>query len=252
MKGVSTQWRRRSGICRTERTAGIAGLEASWVSALTSPCGLEVSIWWIALDRSGDGEAVLTHQDRLRAAAYRDERDRARFVESRSAMRKILSRYTGTAPKELVFAVGAHGKPYICGRQDVYFNLAHSNDLAGLAVTRSGQVGLDCECVKRLEGLEALCRRVCSPHEHALIRRNSEYEECGIFYRIWTRKEAVVKAMGIGLDLPIAGFTVLRRLSDASAIVELPGLGKWDVFDIEAPVGYAGACCIYVGGPLPA
>jgi 4'-phosphopantetheinyl transferase len=156
-------------------------------------------------------------------------------------MREILSRYTGTDPHELVLETGPHGKPYLRGHEHIHFNLTHSDNAAALAITLGGPVGLDCESIRGVNDAQQLYRRICSPHELLLLRRSGFDWE--VFYRIWTRKEAVVKAAGIGLKLRVPAFTVLQRLCETCAIVELPDHGAWQVFDIEAPAGYVAACC---------
>ena len=177
----------------------------------------EVHIWRVDLNRwSGDG-AELDAAERDRAARFRWEEVRRRWTAGRAALRRLLERYTGVPAAELRFARGEHGKPYLAG-SSVRFNMTDSGDLALYAVTLDAEIGVDVERVRAIDGA-SISRRFLPESEAAAVRADP-----ASFFRIWTRREAYLKCIGVGLrriDLPIE-------------------TGYW-IADLEPASGYAGA-----------
>jgi 4'-phosphopantetheinyl transferase len=108
-------------------------------------------VWRIRIDRPDDVDAffpVLSDAERTRANAFHFARDRTRFVNAHAMMRRILAGYAVTDARALEFDVGEFGKPSLraeAARTGLEFNLSHSGDLALLAVSASGRVGVDVE-----------------------------------------------------------------------------------------------------------
>ncbi|HEY1203980.1 MAG: 4'-phosphopantetheinyl transferase superfamily protein [Bryobacteraceae bacterium] len=183
----------------------------------------EVHIWRVDLSRwSGDG-AELDAEELARAARFRFPEIRQRWVAGRAALRRLLERYTGVPAAELRFARGEHGKPYLAGSR-VRFNMTDSGDLALYAVTLDAEIGVDVERVRAIDGA-SISRRFLPEAEAAAVAADP-----ASFLRIWTRREAYLKCIGVGLrriDLPIEP-------------------GYW-VADLEPAPGYAGAA-VWEGG----
>jgi 4'-phosphopantetheinyl transferase len=165
----------------------------------------EVHVWSVPLDACAAGAAgragVLDAAERERAAALWREADRRRWSTCRVAVRLILSGYLGEAPERLRFAAGPRGKPALDGPwagPPLQFNLSHSVGLAALAVTRACPVGVDVECVRPVPDFAGIVRRYFSPAERRAFDRVRPAEQLAAFFTCWTRKEAVVKALGEG------------------------------------------------------
>lgn len=201
----------------------------------------DIAIWWFAIDGVPNNWGILAHDEIARVGRINAVEHQVQFVSSHVATRMILSTYTGCDPKRLTFKKGIYGKPSLEGPGEVMFSLAHSNSIATLAVTHRGEVGVDCEQVVPIREIVEICARICSPIE-VLLMRQSGYD-LNLFYRIWTGKEAFVKAVGIGLGVQLSAITVLQHAEDLEACVESPTWGNWWVSSISAPQGYAGACC---------
>jgi 4'-phosphopantetheinyl transferase len=154
-------------------------------------------------------EASLSPDERARAARLAAGDVRRRFVASRAALRDILAAYVGASPAGLRFRYGPHGKPALAPPLEwLHFNLAHSQDLAVVAVARR-PVGVDVERVRPLaDGPLALAARTFAPGEVAALRAAPQSQQLDEFFRYWTCKEAYVKARGAGLSLPFDQFTV--------------------------------------------
>jgi len=209
--------------------------------------GTEIHVW--AVDLRGDGPAAgltLSDDERSRAARFVLPVHRRRFRSARHALRSILSRYTSVAPERLVFDYGPHGKPELSDRS-VCFNLSHCGDLALVAVTRLGPVGVDVERIRPSPSLSRLARRVLSAQERKCLWELPEARRPEGFFLAWTRKEALVKMLGEGI------FSGLRRLE----VTLLPGeparvLGyddpnrgpearRWRLHDLQPAPGFAAA-----------
>jgi 4'-phosphopantetheinyl transferase len=117
----------------------------------------------------------------------------------------ILAGYLGEPP---VIVTDAHGKPHVAGDR-IAFNLSHSEALAIVAVSREGPLGVDLEYRGRPRDTAALARRYFTAAEAALVAADPD-----AFYRIWTRKEAWVKAQGAGLAIPLDTVDVSGAMAD--------------------------------------
>lgn len=130
-----------------------------------------------------------------------------RFL-SRALLRATLAAWTDRPPGGLVFTYGPHGKPHLEGGPA--FNASHSGSYFVLAVRPSGQVGVDIEVVRPSSDLMAIARR-CFTHEEAREIGADPDTLVDSFFRTWVRKEALVKAVGAGLSLPLQTFRVSSK-----------------------------------------
>jgi 4'-phosphopantetheinyl transferase len=115
-------------------------------------------------------------------------------------LRRVLSRYLGQAPAEIGLARGEHGKPHLAkepGR--LAFNLSHSGELALVAVSQGREVGVDVERAKPGRDLVGLAERAFDPEGAEAVRAAAGDERTRLFYELWTRHEARLKCLGVGL-----------------------------------------------------
>lgn len=121
-------------------------------------------------------------------------------VPAELTLRKVLSAYLGEAPEEIELVAGEHGKPRLAEAPErLSFNLSHSGRLALVAVARDREVGVDVERVKPERDLLALAERALAPEQAAAVREAAEPERPRLFYELWTRHEARLKCLGVGL-----------------------------------------------------
>lgn len=145
--------------------------------------------------RSALSTAELDRADRFRFDTHRN-----RFIAGRALLRSILAHYLRTEPGQLQFNHGPNGKPMLAGqRKNLRFNLAHSEDLALVAVTSAGQIGVDVEHVRILDDFEELVARFFSTREAQRFRQLPPGDQPAAFFSLWTRKEAWLKATGEGI-----------------------------------------------------
>lgn len=178
-----------------------------------SPCGAqigdlpagEVQVWRAHLDldvaRFERIVECLDGDELVRAGRFRFERDRARFMAGRGVLRRILARYLDTAPKSVKFGYSPTGKPFLLPRCGLHFNLSHAADLLVVAVSRNRRLGVDLEPLPLDATVDSVAGLVFSPAERTALHGSHTKERCRLFARLWTRKEAFIKADGRGMAL---------------------------------------------------
>jgi 4'-phosphopantetheinyl transferase len=136
----------------------------------------------------------LEAEELQRAARFRFPIHRARFIAGRGLLRSILARYLKTDPAEIQFEYSRFGKPELIGGA-LHFNLAHSEDRVILAISK-GPVGVDLEVPRPISDIDSVAAQVFSAYEMAAWRGLGDAE---LFLRLWTRKEALLKGIGLGI-----------------------------------------------------
>lgn len=155
-----------------------------------------------------DCETVLAPDETGRAARFRFERDRRRYVVGRAQLRAILGAYVGRDPQELRFRYGAHGKPALpveSAGPRLDFSMTRSHELGMLAIQLDADVGLDVELLRPFPEALDIAKRFFAPQEFTVLASLPAADVSAAFFGCWTRKEAVVKSMGLGLSQPIDG-----------------------------------------------
>lgn len=153
----------------------------------------EVHLWRIDLQSALTDTSVLTPEEMVRSG---------RFQQTRSLLRRLLGHYLEQPPESLRFEYGVHGKPALSAnssQETLFFNLSHTNEVALIAVTASAEVGVDVEEIRSVAYTEKIARRFFSPSELVWLEEEPGEER---FFRLWTRKEASLKAHGAGLFVP--------------------------------------------------
>ena len=167
---------------------------------------------------------LLSPDERERASRYRSPLDGSRFALCRSALRVLLGRYVHTAPHALAFSYGAHGKPQLNAGDTtlpICFNIAHCGVVAVYAFALRHDVGVDVERDRTLSDLEPLVRQVLSPREQAALAGLYPAAKQRTFWRCWTQKEALTKALGVGLSMPLTAVEVAARPGLPAGIIEM-------------------------------
>lgn len=158
---------------------------------------------------------VLSSAERSTAAIPARDSDRLMSSCSKGMLRTILGAYLGKHPKDLDFNFGPYGKPILIGNPELSFNLAHSGEVILIAISGQGNsIGVDLEFRREIEEWRSLAARYFHTEEVAELLTMSPEEGQSAFFDCWTRKEAITKALGMGLSLPLDSFrvTVARRL----------------------------------------
>lgn len=204
-----------------------------------------VDVWRIDLDdtRWDALPCALSASEHARAQQFIQPRLASHFRRCRNALRHILSCYTGLAPASLALHLGPYGKPALAGSA-LHFNLSHSAGW-GLAAVGKQPLGIDLEACQR-GGLdvEAIAALACHPDEAAALAMidDAARRKHGLL-ELWTRKEAYVKATGMGLQLELGAIRLAAE--DGGLVCDAnPGApGGHRVQAIAAPRGFIASLC---------
>lgn len=165
--------------------------------------GSRAEIWlaWVGdhlRDVDDFSRRFLSPSECERLESYRSRDAAERYVVTRSLVRTVLGAHTGVAPRDLHVRLTSTGKPEAEG---VHFNVTHSGDIVLLAICDDRAVGVDVERRRDVARVDALVSRWLTPAERkeldALRTRGLELSDA--FLRIWSLKEARLKALGVGI-----------------------------------------------------
>ena len=193
-----------------------------------------IHIWGVHVpevqDRAAELELVLSAHEREKAARFRRAADRVSSISARGALRMLLSGYTGIPVEAIDFSYTENGKPYI-RNSDIAFNVSHSSEWALIAIGRGRKIGVDTEKIKRTMKVAPIVERYFSLEEQsAMLAAN---DPCALFFELWARKEAYVKACGSRL------FSELKRMS--VPIEDVAEKDGWFFHRLEVDSQYAAA-----------
>lgn len=164
-----------------------------------------IHLWAADLDLAGAHlprlYESLCPQERERARNFLQERDRRRFIAARGLLRAILGSCIGVRGAQISIEAHPTGKPFLPQHRSWRFNVSHSQNFALWAVAREREVGVDIERLRLNLNLDALTNRLFSAPEKAWLR--SKTSTHAAFFRLWTLKEAYLKADGRGIFLPL-------------------------------------------------
>jgi 4'-phosphopantetheinyl transferase len=190
----------------------------------------DIHLWWIDLDRLrliGDPASVLSEAERSRARQFRLELERERWIRSRSGVRMILGSYVGVLPSDVVFSYTQNGKPEISnqiGLRKLHFNVSHSGQMCGLAVTHVNPIGIDVEKVRSVPEALDIARTLFSDAQYASLLATRTDQRMRMFLRVWTENEACLKALGVGFGQSDSRRSIIesRERGNRDSIFELP------------------------------
>jgi 4'-phosphopantetheinyl transferase len=178
--------------------------EGTWAPGPRLPLLAEgaVHVWRADLRTVGDDlSELLCSEERVRAQRFVSKRDSELWGRSRGLLRALLGRYSRQDPRSLRFVTGEHGKPELAGNAaaELAFNMSHSEHLALYAFSRAGAVGVDVEVARRPIDEVAIAERILGASEAARLQALDPATRRREFLRGWTRHEAELKCLGVGI-----------------------------------------------------
>jgi 4'-phosphopantetheinyl transferase len=215
-------------------------------ATLLPPDADTVHVWVarIADAPVADLGALLSRDERERAARFVFERDRDQYIVVRGWLRRLLGEYLGGPPRDLAFVAGVHGKPRLADHADLHFNVSHSGNVGLLAFSRGREVGVDVERADRRVEIDELARTAFATTERQSLECLDAKARLDRFFEIWTAKEAYIKAVGGGLSIPLKDFAVDVGVAPdrwAVTTADPDTATAFSVRRIPVPPGYAGA-----------
>jgi 4'-phosphopantetheinyl transferase len=219
---------------------------------------LVIHLWWASLrDFSSriDGlETQLPGDEQQRARRFRVPVAGQIFVLARTLLRQVMGGTLNIDPASLVFAAGERGKPHLAAPETghlPHFNLSHSDQVVVLAVAPM-EIGVDVENFRHVANAERLARRFFGPAEWKVVCDLDGAARDHAFLRIWTQKEAYLKATGIGVGMPLREVETEPDPQAPPRLLAITGdrdeAARWTLLEVEVP---GAVCTVAVRGPRP-
>jgi 4'-phosphopantetheinyl transferase len=173
-----------------------------------------LAVWWLATGAAQPSDmqrwlSMLVCAERERAARFWIEADRRQFVAAHALLRAMLAYYFDVPGLAWRFLVDANGKPRVdpnVGPHEIQFNLSHTRGLVAVALATRGAIGVDVEEIDEAKADLGIAEAYFAPSEVELLQRAPSSERARCFFRLWTLKEAYIKATGEGLSAPLSSF----------------------------------------------
>jgi 4'-phosphopantetheinyl transferase len=235
-----------------------AGL--SWHAGAGPPslAACEIHLWRLALDLSPERmhafAETLSADERRQLDGIHPAEGKASFCICRGSLRMLLGRYTGILPGRIRLTKGALGKPSLdqsAFTTDLQFSVSHSDQVALIALAMGQSLGVDVQGFRAAAGIADIQRSFFSSQERESIRALPEELRAAAFHSCWTRKEAVVKALGGSIAALSRDVIVSSYPLGPARILSMPSMresGEWQLLDLPMSQGYAASLC-YEGKP---
>lgn len=206
----------------------------------------QIDLWTADLDADEHSEnklsALLSPDECDRARRFRFPIDRTRYTIRRGILRTLLGRYLDAAPESIPISNGPHGKPAL-PTNAIHFNQSHSGSQACFAFSCGSPLGIDLEYLRPMPDLLRVSEGFCSSAELRTLEALPPEEQVKAFFRCWTRKEALGKALGQGLSYPLDRISV--SFDEPARLLGLPAdhgeLMDWHFHHWEPGPEYVGA-----------
>lgn len=208
-----------------------------------------MEVWTCGLERAaelaGRYLALLSADERERAARFKLDRLRDEYILGRGVTRSILARRMEADPGALRFEYSTHGKPWLRGGE-WHFNISHSGSLLVCALTAAAPIGVDVERLRPKPDAAAIAKRFFSAAEAQRVLSAAPESVPAVFFEIWTRKEAFLKATGTGFSRDLRGFTVSGGPGEPPRIEHIEGddPALWTLRAFVPAGSYVGALAV--------
>lgn len=214
----------------------------------------QVHVWYASIDRTqaeiGEFERLLSPKETSRARRFRKVSDQERYLVQQGILRGLLSRYMGCEPRQVDIRSGTNGKPYVASPENeasIQFSVSHSDDFAVYALGLIDSIGVDIEKIREFPDMLEIVEQHFTQREKHEVLCCPEDQRLILFYRFWTRKEAVLKAQGDGLLKALDSVDVAAGETQGPWRVRVAGeslVEEYSVTDIEAPASFAAAVAV--------
>ena len=195
----------------------------------------ETQVYFLAVQEKFHEQGCLSDDEWERGQRFHRNADRWEYLGARRALRILLAEHLGVREDQMRFLKRENGKPYL-ESGSLFFNVSHSKGWAAIAITREGEVGVDLEETSRILSFSELASQFFSRAEGEIFFSLSENKQRELFYRLWTRKEAFLKAKGTGIT---KGLDYYEMIAGEGQRLEREG---FQVLDLQkAPAGYFAA-----------
>jgi len=228
---------------------------------LLMPGEREAHVWSVYLPEVVSAreryEATLSNQEREKAQRFVYAEDRLRYTVAHGILRELIGRYLETDPCSLNLIENEFGKPELSpdgNGSPLRFNSAHSADVIVLGFTHRRSLGIDIEKVRLDLDVMELALSQFTTGETEELRRLPAKERQAAFFRCWTRKEAYIKALGLGLNFGLNKFAVTLGAEQPVRLtwseLDSDASIKWTMYHLDLYQDYVGALVVQGEEPI--
>ena len=215
------------------------------------PDATQVLVVIVPLDTSGAGWqaccAELPNDEQERTRRFKHDTDRLRFAKCRCLLRRIIASWQDILPAEVSFRFGKNGKPFLSESRSLQFNISHTRGCAIFAFCQDHEIGIDIEHTDRNADIDGISGKVFTTRERDMLMTLGRREKRREFFRLWTAKEAFMKATGRGFSLDPASIEAcLPENHDKPGTFLCKAVetaGPLLAREVPAPVGYQAMLC---------
>ncbi|MGH3625370.1 MAG: 4'-phosphopantetheinyl transferase family protein [Sciscionella sp.] len=219
------------------------------------------SAWWAQPVAEPDTLLdVLDEQERSRYDAYQNDGDRARFATARLVAKSAVAELTGQQPADIRFTTrcagcgGPHGRPTLgAGYPPLELSLAHSGDRIVVAIMNGFRIGVDVERVDYAAEVDQLTWQEFDKIERSMWLELPEPDRVEGYFRVWTRKQSLIKAVDRALDFEMREVMVAAADDEPGVLqIPVPGLDTHGVamYDLDTSAGYVASLSIITSGDV--
>lgn len=178
--------------------------------------------------------------DKIKLQGVRDKR-----VTSKAIVKDIISKYLGINSDQIKYSYNRFGKPVLPENINLpclNFNISHSENLGIIALVKKNQIGVDVERLIDLTDIDDIIILCFSKNEQRLFKDLEGLEKTRLFYKIWTGKEAFIKAVGKGFSFPLENISFGLNINKEIMISEISdfqeNLNNWHVYNFTPEENY--------------
>lgn len=186
---------------------------------------------------------LLTTTEKARAEQFKFSKLKRRFIVSQGTLRLLLGKYLKIKPESIIFERSKYGKPYVKNLStNIKFNLSHAHNFALFAFSLKHEVGVDIELVRKNFIIDEISQRFFHPSETKSLLALPKTRRPAAFFNCWVKKEAFIKAIGLGLFYALNKFKI--NFSTNQTMLHVGGKqqkSSWSVQALPAPRGYRAA-----------
>lgn len=162
---------------------------------------------------------LLSPDEQKKAERYRFEKNTRQYIQARGILRQLLGEYLDCSPDSIEFGYNTYDKPTLQPENKLKFNVSHSGEMALLAFNWEDEIGVDIEDSTREIEIDVVAKHFFSPNEVNTLMALPLSEQQITFFNCWTRKEAIIKALGTGLAFPLNQFEVSMKVGSPARLL---------------------------------
>jgi 4'-phosphopantetheinyl transferase len=192
---------------------------------------------------AADAFDILSESEKSKYERFHFVEDKLRFLKARYILRKIASSYHNNCdPKEIQISLNSFGKPYF-NDIPLHFSITHSGQVAAVAFLKSYPVGIDIEIKREVSDMNQLAQRFFADAEVNYLNQFTGEELISNFFRIWSAKEAYIKAIGLGVSNELKSFSTIQN-NTLSTVIDFENYSNaYKILEVDFGSQYASAVC---------